>query len=246
MGGVRILLLVTALLLAGCGLNDPATFQGRNADSWARALSDPARRPVAHDTLAASGEDALGVLIAILERDEGVAAMIAADLAAQLGPRAARAVPALKQALEKENLKGVAAMALGRIGRDARTALPRLRDLRDDPNARVRVAATAACWRIEGRTLETVARLVHALEQNNPGARRMATETLAEIGGPAVDALGVALGHGDPQVRAAAATALGAIGPAADRARRALYALLKDESALVRSAADEALSRIRN
>ena len=118
MGGVRTILLVTALLRAGCGRNDPASFQRRNADSWTSDLSDPARRAAAHDALAAGGEDALGVLIAILQGDEGVAAMISADLAARLGPRAGRAGVALKEALEKENHNGVAAMARGRIGPD--------------------------------------------------------------------------------------------------------------------------------
>ena len=243
---MRTILLCAALLPAGCGQADPTTFQGGNAASWAERLADPARRSEAQETLGAGGDRALGVLVGILERDQGVAGMIAADLAGRLGPRAKGAVPALRNALESQPLKGVAATALGRIGKPARPALPRLKDLCDDPNARVRVAAAAACWRIEGETFEIVARLVHALEQNNPGARRMATETLVEIGGPAVDALAVTLGHKEPSVRAAAATALGAIGPAADRARRPLYSLLKDESALVRRAADEALARIRN
>ena len=73
----------------------------------------------------------------------------------------------------------------------------------------------------------------------------MATSSLGRIGKPAVDPLIAALAHEDPIVRAAAADALGQIGPDARKARRALYETLKDESAIVRKSVETALQLLR-
>jgi HEAT repeat protein len=69
--------------------------------------------------------------------------------------------------------------------------------------------------------------------------------TLGRIGEPAVPALAVLLAHKSPQIRAAAATALGKLGPAAALAAPELEARLRDPSRNVQAAVRDALKAIR-
>ena len=76
--------------------------------------------------------------------------------------------------------------------------------------------------------------------------RPKATWVLTLIGPAAVPALTEALAHRTWQVRAAAADALGEIGPAAAAAVPALTAALKDKSREVREAAAQSLADVQD
>jgi HEAT repeat protein len=69
--------------------------------------------------------------------------------------------------------------------------------------------------------------------------------TLGRIGEPAVPALAVLLAHKSPQIRAAAATALGKLGPPAAVAAPELEARLRDPSRNVQAAVRDALKAVR-
>lgn len=237
--------LVLLLLLAACGGEKQAAFRGKAADAWIRALEDPDTRGASHAELAQGGEEALPLLRDLLESESTIAGLVAADLLGALGDRALTAVPDLVKALDDERLRGMAAASLGRIGSNAAPALDRLRELYDDPDERVRVAAARASWLISKDPREPVAALIYCLESGTPAVRQMAAASLGEIGKPAVEALIAALGAGDPRTRASAAEALAAIGPDAASARQALYQALKDENTLVKAAANRALQAIR-
>ena len=79
---------------------------------------------------------------------------------------------------------------------------------------------------------EDVPALIHKLKDKDEEVRWEATFALVEIGPAAVPALIAALK--DKEMRRYAASALGAIGPAAKEAVPALIAALKDENQVVR------------
>jgi HEAT repeat protein len=84
----------------------------------------------------------------------------------------------------------------------------------------------------------------HILSFKNPQQRAAAIDYLATVGQPAVPALIKALQDRDPQVRAAAATTLGKIGPAASAAAIALMRAIGDKDANVRSQVVQAIAKI--
>ena len=232
------------LLLAACGGEEAVTFRNRNAADWSAALIDTEIQNESLDALREGGVDALPVLRALLQGKERLPALVAIDMIGTLGPRADAAVPELTKALDRRSLRGLAATALGRIGRAARPALDQLRELMRDKEANMAIAAAFACWRI-AEDPAAIPALVRGLGSGSAGSRFMATSSLGRIRKPAVDPLIAALAHEDPIVRAAAANALGQIGPDARKARRALYETLKDESAIVRKSVEMALQLLR-
>ena len=76
--------------------------------------------------------------------------------------------------------------------------------------------------------------LMEAFEDESEGIRRNAYYALSAMGAPAVDPLISSLGHIDSQVREVAAEALGDIGSPAQAAVPGLVAVLEDESERVR------------
>jgi HEAT repeat protein len=120
----RVLGLVLAVALAGCGQEPPPpSAHGKSVDEWVRALQGPdARlRQRAARTLGNAG---------------------AADPAV---------VPALAGALRDRDagVRGEAALALMKIGPDAREAVPALTEARKDRDARVRTYAARALEKVQ-------------------------------------------------------------------------------------------------
>ncbi|MCU0606073.1 MAG: HEAT repeat domain-containing protein [Candidatus Edwardsbacteria bacterium] len=76
--------------------------------------------------------------------------------------------------------------------------------------------------------------LIHLLTSNNPSISEMAVDALARLGGRSLPALVAALKHRDERVRAGAAEALGAMGPAGALATGALLESLEDRAPYVR------------
>ena len=129
------------LLLAACGGEEAVTFRNRNAAGWSAALIDTEIQNESLDALRQGGVDALPVLRALLQGKERLPALVAIDMIGTLGPRADAAVPELTNALDRRSLRGLAATALGRIGRAARPALDRLSELMRDKEPNMAIAA---------------------------------------------------------------------------------------------------------
>jgi HEAT repeat protein len=188
----------------------------------------------------------------------------------KIGPAAREAVPFLIQELKAPDsaTRTSAAEALAGIGPAAVDAAPALADALKDQNARVRVRASIALAKIGPRATAAVPALIQALSDNLDwlSPREYAARALGEIGpeaGEAVPALTRVLTESDAaaeakpastrerwrgyhaQMRAAAAEALGKIGPEAKEAVPVLREALEDKDEGVRQAAAEALQRIQ-
>ena len=104
-------------------------------------------------------------------------------------------------------------------------------------------AAREFGWR-DSCTLAVPAFCCPILQQRSECPLRTGSVGLRAVAGPAVDALVVALGDPDSEVRAAAAYALGEIGPVARTAVPRLRILLGDQDSRVRQLANDAILRI--
>jgi hypothetical protein len=135
----------------------------------------------------------------------------------------------------------VAAIALGRIGLDARAAVPALAAALKDSVWEVRDQAASALGKIGP---DAVPELVTALKNSDSNVRITAALALGQIGPDAVSALATALKDSDRGVRYYAALALGAIGPDAGDAVPALTALISDPNVDVRESAATAIKKI--
>ena len=111
-----------------------------------------------------------------------------------------------------------------------------------DPDPDPNVRACAAQGLGEHRAGEAVTELVRCLADTSPLVSRIAADSLARIGGPAVPALIAALQAEESPVRAGAARGLSIIQP--EEAIPALCAALDDPSAVVTYYAQEALERM--
>lgn len=125
--------------------------------------------------------------------------------------------------LDAAAIRWTAAGSLARAGVAARAALPALKLLLEDTNPQVRQSAVCAIGRIEAKP---------------EGAARFEQSPWT------VPALSAALADPELSVRAAAATALGGIGPAAKKSVPLLLRAMKDPNFGVRAAAAEALGKI--
>ena len=110
----------------------------------------------------------------------------------------------------------------------------------DDPDRDVRACAAHGLGELGAE--EGVAGLVHRLADSSPLVCRVAADSLARIGPPAVSALIDALQVEDTLTRIGAARALSHIQP--QEAIPALFAALDDPSATVTYYANEALERM--
>jgi HEAT repeat protein len=131
-----------------------------------------------------------------------------------------------------------AARGLAAIGTPAAREL--LVAVLEDADADVRACATQGLGEL--RASESVAALARRLSDPNSFVSRIAADSLARIGQPAVSALIAALQEGKTLARVGAARALSIIRP--PEAIPALCAALDDSSAAVAHYAEEALERM--
>lgn len=140
-----------------------------------------------------------------------------------------------------------AAEALGRIGADAKPAIPALREALTDDHEDVREAAAEALGKIAPAAKEVAPALERALKDEDKFVRCAAGAALAKLGLPG-KGLPVLIGAMEdilPYPRAVAARMLGEVGPPAKAAIPALKQALKDGPWRVRKAAAEALEKIQ-
>ncbi len=153
---------------------------------------------------------------------------------AQLGPRAADAIPRVTSLLDDPGpqYRAAAARALGQIVRRpaAGTAAKLARTL-DDPDPDVRLRAQEALHLIRPLAEECLPELVRILETPEARGREEAARVVGEMGAPArgaVEALVLGLGDSRLAVREEAVGALGAVGPDAAAAAPSLLARIDD------------------
>ena len=138
-----------------------------------------------------------------------------AEALGRIGPAA---IPALIEALKEEGERGRyrAADALGRIGPKARSAVPALGRAMRDKDPRLAEKATYALAKIGPAAVPAL--LEAARDEKNKTLRRRALYSLGQVKPPATEAVAVlidAVKDGQWEVAAAAAGALGDMGPAA-------------------------------
>ncbi len=170
-----------------------------------------------------------------------------------IGPAAVSALVERLGAPERES-RVIALRALGFLGDDAKSAVPRLIALLFDTD--LRREAAAALGGIGAR--DAAPALIASLKDPDPGFRACAAETLGRIGWErqaaqyssrtiargAIKPLAEALKDADPGVRAAAAGALRDIGSEASAVIPELVTALSDPVAEVRVAALRAFGRV--
>jgi HEAT repeat protein len=150
----------------------------------------------------------------------------------------------IKQLDSKEdNVRLIAVVALGELGREARAATPALIEVVKTGNEDLRLNACLALGRI-GK--DAVAPLVRLVNDKDPGVRFCAVWTLGLIGPDARSTTGAVVGalkDKDDGVRRKAAYTLKRIDPDLQAAAPALIAVLGDSNTDVREEAAEAIKR---
>lgn len=158
------------------------------------------------------------------------------------------AVPALINALQNQDpgVRNGAAIALGKIGKDANEAVPALKKALDDKDFQVRSSAMQALGVIDRQAV--VPFLIEELSSEKAWERYSATHALRTFGKEAVAAVPALIKtikeDKDSWVRTSATTALGSIGKDAHTAIPTLIDSLQDSDEKVRYGAAYALGSI--
>ncbi len=209
------------------------------ANDRLRALAAQALWRIAKD------ERAIPILMEYLQTSSANNQTHAMTILAEIGPAGKDAVPLLISVLNRadpyqgrdtsmeKRRPEEAAKTLGRIGPEARAAVPALEAALKDPDGGVRIAAGLALWRIARSELALKA-LSESLLDPDQNTRFHAAMALGEIGSAAksaVPALIEALKN-DPSIRSITAKALGQIGPAAKAAVPALVEVFENDTTL--------------
>jgi len=206
-------------------------------------------RERACESLGAIGDPrAVPALVKALADSEDRVRSTAAESLGRLGIKARKAVPTLAAALGDGNsqVRKAAAESLSSMSPGVKAAVPALSEALSDENAYVRWASAEALGREGTAAAEAVPALVKALKHEDFRTRWEAAQALGQIGeasGEAVPALIDLLQ--DYQCADDAATALGRIGHRAKPAIPALERCASQGDERLRSAAAEALKKIR-
>lgn len=172
--------------------------------------------------------------------------MFAAEALVKIG---SDAVPEVTRALASENLslRREAAEVLGKIGKPAKQALPRLKVLAGtEKDESDRLVALQACFEIQNDPEEVLDLLMNRLADESPQVRGLSAQLLGRLGGKArqaVPALIRALKDDSQRyealtpdfidqvpVRGDVVAALGAIGPAAKSASNQLSKIMREDA----------------
>ena len=197
-----------------------------------------------------AAKPAVAKLLKLLDSDDEITSVNAAVALWKI-ERHPKALPALLEMLRHGTSASAyfVAVALGRISADADAVAPALIEaLHAHPGdagwADVRRAAARSLGEL-GKAAFPALRKAKALQDPNAEVRRLVIETVSWMGPAGVSPLKAALEDAEPDVRRAAARALGNLGAEARAARAALVTAASDpKSEDVRTAADKALRLI--
>lgn len=206
---------------------------------------EKAVRDSARHALGRIGPPAVPALIDALKSPSEGAGVLAAEALAAVLPRPKEAVPALRDALQRDRSHAsVYARTLGEIGPPARAAIKELDGLLSD--AAARVEAAVALVRIDPeQTDRPVSVLVEEVKAADEKRARTAIDALGRLGPaarPAVSTLAARLK--DRELAETVLAALRAIGPEARDAVPALLSLLREPGRDVALPVAEVLVRI--
>jgi len=225
---------------------------------------DPAARLLAFDALGSVGPTAVPALVELFGDRAFPDRCLAAMVLARMGEDAREAVAPLCEALNEDDpqVQVAAARALAGIGAAAEAAVPALEQACSKVKGEARLNVGWALWRIKHHPWGPQL-IVQTLSSDDPRVRLQAAVALSRIGQEvaeiekpgerqtlknhltkAVSDLANLLDEKDPELRMAAASALGYIGPEAKPAVPALIALLREEDDESRAIAAFALGGI--
>ncbi len=214
--------------------------------------ADPVIVGEALDAIAEAGAPALPGIIAALKIK--LSRGRAAAILGRMGSKAAKAVPALTEALadERPGVRREVAFALGAIGPEASSATPELFKLLGDDEENDDHAVEFALGRIGPGANAAIPALTRELESEDPFERGVSAWALAQIAPHDTDLAKIlvpilieGLDNDQPMVRAECANGLGKLGVNAADAVDALTKAAKDPEERVSSAATEALKKIK-
>lgn len=242
--------LVVMIVLSVAAAADTRPFADWQRDA---ASGSAAVRRTAARELAAFGAPAVPLLIDLLGDAHLDVRVQAVNSLGRMGTVAQSAAPALVKVLDDRSvhLRRAAALSLGSITPVGDATVAALVRAVADPDIAVQDNATWALRSLGNRALPA---LTHAMKHPLPQVRLAATGVIAaglalRSVGPLPDEtlarLAEALADDDPDVRAAAARALGNVGRAAEPAVAGLRAVASSDPVnYVRSAAMEAIEKI--
>jgi RNA polymerase sigma factor (sigma-70 family) len=241
------------------------TFQGKPVDYWLNMFKDrdPGYRQNAIHALAAIGTEDKRVIPALIGalKDSQVDS-VAADALGSIGRDA---VPSLLELLKgKDNeLRAMAAIALARMGRKGKEAIPETKDAipllikcLDEDDQFLRSSAAHALGQMAPESKSAIPALIQLLKDESPDGRQTSfphlghvrdyvnVEALSRFGKDAVPLLTEALKDPNENLRISAAVALARIGEPAKSAVPELIRALHDKHNLVRENASVALAEI--
>lgn len=254
---LRCLVATGSVVCLGACQGDPG-FGGRSSREWIASLEDStvAVRIQAVDALRRilrvkpNSPQVVDALVRTLGDSVDAVRMSAGVALTTEGVRAEGAVPALHNALHDSahaTVRWQSAVILGRLAPSAgQASVPVLAEALSDEEPQVRAAAAEALGRIGQGSSTALPDLVRLLRDLDATVRLQAVEALPNIARDTVivDPLILALSDAAPEVRRAAAAALGALATSTSESVAALARALKDSSTAVRAAAALALAEI--
>lgn len=154
------------------------------------------------------------------------------------------AVPRMIEALAHESpkVRAAAALALARIGAEAKSATPELIQRLEDDDANVRETAAYALEHVSADGTEFVSALIATLDDEIDKVRRSAAHALDAAGDTAIPELIEAVRSANPEIRRESMSILTRIGRDRDDAVAAVRESCLAEDPLVRQSAYETLS----
>lgn len=218
----------------------------------AKALAKPALSWAAAKALEKYGTDAASAVPALVRsypagesNPYGFGEDAVTEALKHIGPARPEDAGALQELLKHKasHVRAMAAQELGKLPESAESEKS-LRSSLSDPVGLVRVYAARALWNMKRDSAAAVKALESSFDDGEYDTLRGGSETLAQIGKPAVPACIRLLEHKDPDVRWWVADALGMIGADAAEGVPALIDHLNDQDSGARDAASRALSRI--
>lgn len=207
---------------------------------------DPSVRMVAAEALAKVGEAAVPALVKTASDGEPQVRRGAVMALGRMKAESDAIVDALAQACRDrdEEVRKEAYRGLADRGDQAAKAAEALEQaMAREERLETRIEAARALWRVSGKATAAVPILVDGLTERLPGDSGV-SDTLAQIGRPAVGPLAKALEREDGQFRGRVAFVLGTIGKEAAEAAPALSRQLADKASYARAGAAYALGEI--